>query len=311
MTVVCPCLARVHNRRNENLARIAQTILAMLITIGIATSGDPPSAAAANYPPVPSSVEAALPTCLYPMTTATIPGARLGATLAGIKALAGSHLQGIGPCGQARVAVTLTAGSEAVARQIRARYGRAVLISVGLTAWNGRIGRSPRCGPLPRWSRPPQGVVFSLHLPSPRVRTGQGLTGFLSVSNYGRTPFTMDTGSTLEAVVVKSGTHEVVGVYSGGVAGTAYSLSAEVGEATSSKFAPSVLIGTARCDGGIGSALPPGRYQAAVLVMDETGAAPRYLTPPVVLTVTPVTPRRSTRIDANVSRVAGSGEPLR
>jgi hypothetical protein len=96
----------------------------------------------------------------------------------------------------------------------------------------------------------------------------------------------MDTGQPLEAVVIKAGTHRVVGVYTGGVAGTGYTVTRGAGQ-SAANAAPSVLVGTARCDGGIGSALPPGKYQVVALVMDETGKAPRYLTPPVNLTVTP------------------------
>jgi hypothetical protein len=220
------------------------------------------------------------------MTTVTLPGTQLDGTIAGIKILAGSHLQEIGPCATGRVTVTLAPGSEGVARLIQDRYGRAVLITVGLTAWNGHAGRSPRCWSLPSSTRPPEGVTFSLHLSSHRVRAGDTLTGFLGMSNQGATPFKMDTGSVLEGVLVKADTHQVVGVYSGGIAGTGYSFGAGVNEATTSRVAPSVLIGTARCDGEIGSALPPGKYQAEVVVMDETGKAPRYLTPPVDVTVT-------------------------
>jgi hypothetical protein len=49
----------------------------------------------------------------------------------------------------------------------------------------------------------------------------------------------------------------------------------------------SVIGGTARCDGGIGSALPAGHYQAMAVAMDENGRALRYLTNPVPLTVAP------------------------
>jgi hypothetical protein len=278
--------ARIDSHHNGNLTSIAQILLVLLVMIGLGVVGDSPSAAAASYPPVPSSVEAKLPTCLDPMTTATLPRSQLDATIAGIKILAGSHLQGIGPCATGRVTVTLTPASETVARQIQVRYGRAVLITVGLTAWNGHAGRSPRCGSLPSWTRPPEGVTFSLHLSSYRVRAGQNLTGFLGMSNQGATPFKMDTGSVVEGVLVKAGTHQVVGVYSGGIAGTGHSFGADVGETTTSRVAPSVLIGTARCDGEFGSALSPGKYQAEVVVMDETGRAPRYLTPPVDVTVT-------------------------
>lgn len=71
-------------------------------------------------------------------------------------------------------------------------------------------------------------------------------------------------------------------MYSGGIAGTGYGVPLDPGQS----HHVSVIGGTARCDGGIGSALPAGRYQLLAVVMDETGTLPRYLTPPVNFTIT-------------------------
>jgi hypothetical protein len=278
-----------HALRTRSLdprSRIFGTIVLVLAAMAGGLKVDPSAGATANYPPVPHSAARAAASCLHPATTATITPTQMDATIDGISSMAGSHLQGIGPCPSGQIALTLMPGSEWLARRIRAHYGRAVLTTIGLTVWDGHAGRSPRCGPLPSWTRPPKGLSFSLHLGSRRVRVGGTLTGTLIAHNHGDEPFTMDTGSMLQGVLVKSGTHDVVGVYSGAIAGTGYELSAGSGQTSSSRMAPSVIIGTARCDGRIGSALPPGRYQALVLVMDETLVAPRYLTPPVSLTVT-------------------------
>ena len=265
------------------------TARSALVALGVIELGvilGSPAAAAIGYPPIPPSVQAALPTCLNPMTGAAMPRAQVSSTVAAIEKLAGTRLQEIGPCAPSRVAVTLAPGSEALAREIRSTYGPAVLLAVGLTAWDGHTGRSPRCGVLPSWTRSPKGVVFSLQLSSHEVRTGQSLKGVLDVSNQGTTPFQMDTGSVLQAVLVKPGTHQVVGVFSGGVAGTGYSVSVQPGHASPSLAAPTVVVGTAQCDGAVGSALTPGIYQAEALVMNETGSAPRYLSSPVHVRVT-------------------------
>jgi len=93
----------------------------------------------------------------------------------------------------------------------------------------------------------------------------------------------MDTGQPIQAVVVVRGTRRVVGVYSGGIAGTGYFV--RVGPGLSETIP--VFVGTTRCDGGIGSALPPGKYQVIVQVAPETTPhSPAYLTPPVALRVT-------------------------
>jgi hypothetical protein len=261
--------------------------VAALLAVGAATWIAVSAAGGAeNYPPLPSSSGSHLPSCLDPGTTAKIPGDHMKSTIAGITAMSGSHLEGIGPCPSGQITVSLTPGSEKLAKQVRSAYGRAVLISIGLTAWNGHAGRSPHCGSLPPWSQPPSGLTFSLQLRSHRVHAGGSLTGRLIARDHRTAPFEMDTGSVVEGVVVRTGTHDVVGVYSGAIAGTGFTLRAESGGSAPSGTAPTVIVGTARCDGGTGSALSPGKYQAVVLVMDETGKPPRYLTPAVNLVVT-------------------------
>lgn len=267
-------------------ARTIQVIVAVLGAMGGGLTVVAPAGGAVNYPPIPSSVGADLAGCLHPSATATIPQARMDSTMAAIRAMAGTRFQSGGPCSSGRVFVWLTPGSEGLARQIRAKYGPAVTIAVGLTSWNGHPGRSLRCGPLPSWTTPPQGLSLSLHLKTDTVRSGDvvygAVFGTVAMTNHGSAPFFMDTGQPLQAVIVRTGTHNVVGVFSGGTAGTGYFVSLSTGQSKSVQ----ALVGTARCDGGVGSAVPPGKYQAVVLVMDESGKAPRYLTPPVSLTVT-------------------------
>ena len=242
----------------------------------------PPASSAMNYPPVPRSIAKDLPTCLSPITGATLPDTKVATDVAAVKAMAGIDLQGIGPCPSGRVVLALTPGNEALAQRIRARFGSAVLITVGLTMWNGRPGRSPRCGPLPTSSSLPRGLTLSLRLSSKTVRSGDPLDGTLALAYSGASSFEMDTGQPIEAVVVLPGTHRVVGVYSGGIAGTGYAVRLDPGQS----YHVTVIGGTARCDGGIGSALPAGKYQVLTVAMDETGRPPRYLAPPVSLTVT-------------------------
>ena len=129
----------------------------------------------------------------------------------------------------------------------------------------------------------PKGLTLSLHLRSKTVRSGDPLGGTLVVGYSGASSFEMDTGQPIEAVVVRPGTHQVVGVYGGGIAGTGYAVRLDPGQ----RSQVTVIGGTARCDGAIGSALPAGQYQMLAVVMDETGKPPRYLAPPVTFTVTP------------------------
>ncbi len=171
---------------------ITLVVVLLFSVIGAGLAAVSPPAAAVNYPPIPPSDGPELSSCLHPANTATIPKAQMNSAIAGIEAMVGSHLQGIGPCASGHVVLTLTPGSERLAKRIRSVYGPAVLITIGLTVWNGHAGRSPHCGSLPSWTRPPNGLAFSLHLPSRQIRVGGTLTGTLVASNRGTTPFRMD-----------------------------------------------------------------------------------------------------------------------
>jgi hypothetical protein len=249
----------------------------------------PVTGATATYPPIPPAV-GHLGDCL------TLPPVGMTAdqtqsVIAAVTSLAGNggRLQELGPCTGGPVNVGLAPGSEALAHQIWTRFGRDVSISVGLTSYDGSPGRSPRCGALEAPAPLPAGLHLALRLRSRTVRSGSMLTGNVVESESGPASFFMDTGQPLEAVVVRPGTRQVVGVLSGGIAGTGYGPRVGPGE---SGMVP-VVGGTARCDGGIGSALPPGRYQVVVRVAPESPPnSPDYLTPPVALRVIPATTTR-------------------
>jgi hypothetical protein len=270
----------VIGHRLPGVRKARLTFVVLAVALGFLAQALP--ASAQSYPPLPTP-KVAVPTCLSATTGSTLPQAEVQSTAAAIRVTAGSHFQGIAPCSSGRIIVWLTPGSEGLAKQVQAKYGPAVTISVGLTTWKGHAGRSPRCGSLPSWTAPPRGLSLSLHLKADTVRSGDVATGNVEITNRGTAPFFMDTGQPLQAVIVRPGSHQIVGAYTGGIAGTGYGMRLTKGQ---HENVPT-FVGTARCDGGLGSALPPGKYQAVVLVMDETGKGPRYLTPPTALTVTP------------------------
>jgi hypothetical protein len=164
-----------------------------------------------------------------------------------------------------------------VADQIRARFGPSVRVFIGpdpaKPTWN--------CWPFLKSTQPPRGLDLSLHLSSERVQPGSHFEGHLTITNRSATPFLMDTGQPLLVEVVRRGTKQIVAGYTGVVAGTGYATRIADGQS----YQVDVLGGTKRCDGS-GTALRPGRYQVIAQVMDETGAPPRFLTPPVPMTVT-------------------------
>jgi hypothetical protein len=106
----------------------------------------------------------------------------------------------------------------------------------------------------------------------------------LLISELGAGSLSMDPGQPVQAVVVRKGTIRVVGVYSGVIGGTGYPVKLARGQSKT----VAVIGGTARCDGGTGSALPAGPYGVMVQISDEgAGPSPDYLTPQVPLQVLP------------------------
>ena len=156
-------------------------------------------------------------------------------------------------------------------------------VFVGLTIYNGSPGRSPRCGRLTPSAALPLGLHLALQLQRKSVRSGGTFSGVVVVSEHGPGSFSMDTGQPLEVVVVRPGTLRVVALYGEMIAGTGYLTHLSSGKTSTIP----VVGGTARCDGGLGSALPPGTYRVIVRVAPEgRHQYPAYLTPPVTLRVT-------------------------
>ena len=107
-------------------------------------------------------------------------------------AAAGSHFLSSITCTWGYL-VVLKPGSEALAAQIRARFGPAVRVFIGpdpaKPTWN--------CWPFLKSTQPPRGLEFSLHLDSTKVPSGGHFGGHLTITNRSATPFLMDTGQPL------------------------------------------------------------------------------------------------------------------
>jgi hypothetical protein len=257
--------------------RLTVTMLALgaaWTSIGAAPAGAATTAQPRTTPSLaqsPAACSAASSSIISP-----IPPSRIAQTENEIRALAGARFAGVGQCGRDLLLLTLTPGSEATARQVRDRFGLSVQIMVGLTVWNGATGRSPRCPPLPADAVAPPGYTATVDLDSSVVVSGDDLEGRVVVRNTGTTAVRVATVQPIELQLVVPGTRRVVGTYAGAIAGTGYAPLLAPGQ---SQAIP-VAAGTARCDGGIGSALPPGRYEAVGLLSGPsvTGSPPDALT---------------------------------
>lgn len=259
--------------------------LAALCAMTLATPFVPGAAGAATSSPVSANTLA--PHCAQSKPGVPIVAGKLAAQERAITAFVGTHFQSLGQCGPGLLALTLTPGSEALAKKVRTRFGPSLQIMVGLTIWNGRPGRSPRCGDLAVTSKAPPGYSAVLTLHSTKIRSGAAINGSVRFTDGSKENVRVVTGSPVEVVITKLGTRRIVGIFSGAIGGTAYSHVLSPHQS----FSLGAIGGTARCDGGIGSALPPGRYDAvaeisgtAVNGTEET-TAPTYDTRSVPIDV--------------------------
>ena len=241
------------------------------------------AASVTGIPPIAARPGASALGCLALASTGMTAG-QVQQVSSAISALgaAGGTVQMVAPCPGGPVIVGLDPGQEALAHRLTAQYGRDVSITVGLNAYTGAPVRSPTCRAVPRTDPLPAGLELSTVLDRPTVRPGGSFGGTVVVHERGPGSFFMDTGQPLVAEVVKTGTRQVVGVFNGAVGGTGYGARLGPGGSESIPF----VGGTARCDGGFGSALPPGTYQVVVRVAPETAPGePAYLSSPVTLHV--------------------------
>jgi len=189
-------------------------------------------------------------------------------------------MYGIG-FGDRSIDVDLFPGHEPLAASLERRFGDAVTIGMGTTRYCGGPGRSGRCADAQGAATLPPGLDLALTLEHDAVdRNDPGARGSLNVRYDGPGTFAVDAGQPIVAYLVKPGSRAVVGAFTGALAGTGLSLRLTAGQ----ERTIGVVIGIARCDGGLGSALPPGTY-AVRAPLGPDGGPPDYLAPEVPLTI--------------------------
>jgi hypothetical protein len=253
--------------------------------VGVLAGTVPPThttPAVSQHPQIPPSSTELFDSCIgrKPTGLTTAQATRI---INRVNVIAGDLLQMTAACPGGPVLIGLHPGDEELAHQLLVDYGRNMAVMVGLTIYNGSPGRSPRCGRLTPSAALPLGLHLALQLQRKSVRSGGNFSGAVVVSEHGQGSFSMETGQPLVAVLVRPGTLQVVAIDSEVIAGGGDLTQLTPGETSTIP----VVGGTARCDGGLGSALPPGTYQAIVLVAPEgRHPYPAYLTPPEPIRVT-------------------------
>jgi hypothetical protein len=246
------------------LGRTAAIGVLALVGLGMA-SGQATAATSTSYPPIERTVPAAQEPCTFASSIPPppVPANQVQAIEKEVMAIVGKHFDGIGQCAHGLLVLTLTPGSEVLAQKVRAKFGPSVQIMVGWTVWNGRPGRSATCGTLAAPTTTPARYSTALDLRSRVIQVGANLKGHVTFHNASTTQgVSVLTDKPIEVVITKPGTRRVVGVLTSPVAGVGYAVGLSPGQSLNI----GIVGGTGRCDGGLGSALPPGRYEAVAEV---------------------------------------------
>jgi hypothetical protein len=177
------------------------------------------------------------------------------------KVVAGGDFYGLGG-GQNSVEVHLVPGRYDFGSRLKDCYGDLVNVTVGFTHVppGGQLGRSRDCGSLRATDQLPPGVTARIDMSKFKLRMFlHGLDeteAELVLAYHGPDSFEAETGRPVYAALVRRGTLQVVGSYAGVRDGVGWSVVLHDGQ---SDTIPLVL-GSSRCDGGPGSAIPSGTY---------------------------------------------------
>jgi hypothetical protein len=126
-------------------------------------------------------------------------------------------------------------------------------------------------------------VDLRVELDKPSMRVTERGRATLTVRNNGSAMFDASSGPDLIGVLVTPGTCHVVGTFIGGTQSVLVFHQVQPGQSATIP----VVFGTARCDGGEGSAIPPGVYGLLVLVgANEREPGSGYVSPEVLVTIT-------------------------
>ncbi len=203
----------------------------------------------------------------------------------------GGPVTGVGK-GASAVNVTLEADGEAFAAELVETYGAAVEVHVGWfpypmpaeLAASGEV--TAACAADLAGPTDMNGLVAELRLDSGTLAAGDGTKGRVVFTNTGTGDVSFETGDPLVGVVVRPGTPEIVGTYSGDIAGVGAGGVLAPGET----LEVGLLVGTASCIPANGYVLPPGEYEVlvrAVIDYSRRSYAPQLVSLRSALTVEP------------------------
>lgn len=187
------------------------------------------------------------------------------------------------------VIIGLPPGQEPQADALVARYGDVLDIEIGGRRYVPEGCGDPTppamCKPLVGTDPAEAGLQLTLVADSPVLAAARPGRAHLIIKNIGGSRFSMDPGQPIAGWIVASATTRVIGENTYAVAGTGLLVDLAPGEERS----VDVAFGAGRCDGGRGSAVPPGTYRLRVVLTPQGAESgrPAYLSPEIPITVTP------------------------
>ena len=184
------------------------------------------------------------------------------------------------------VSFELAPGDEQLAQSYVDRWGDAVRIMVGTVVYvpSGCGGQqlSRACPDVTGVDPAPSGLALAVTTATPVIAQRDFGGAALTVTNTGSKRFFIDVGQPISGVLVYPGTTRVAGIV-GAVKGTGQQIDLAPGASATIN----VGFEANRCDGGPGSAVPPGTYDLRVVLASEDPTDHRaYLAPAIGVTVT-------------------------
>jgi hypothetical protein len=185
------------------------------------------------------------------------------------------------------LSIGLNPGQEARAASYVQRWGPIVQITIAgqpyLPKGCGPQSSAPTCPDVAAGDPAAVKLELSLTLAKSNFNVSEVGRATLRVQNNGTEVFDGSGGPDLIGVLVEPGTRRVVARFTGGTKAIAIGRQIAPGESADI----SVIFGAARCDGGEGSALPPGVYGLRVVVGgDQRTPGSGYLSPEIPVTLT-------------------------
>ncbi len=181
--------------------------------------------------------------------------------LAEIDPLMGESGLSLGEGANRVISVGLRANAEDVARELVARYGAAIQVSVGNFPFPPPGAPQRACDWTPQVAADHEPLVGTLGI-EPAVVGGEFFRGKLRLTNDGLGSYPLETSSNFSMFLFRPGELLPIGSPEGGSMGTGYSKLLGRGETVEFDAAG----GTASCDLSLGYVLPAGTYEARALV---------------------------------------------